>query len=270
MTKNKNDKVLGGIHPSIGLSEAYQKKLDSLIDAMQRSVVYWVRAAYNQKPPEMAQDVDLSGSPAVVMQRVMRRLAKKWQTKFDEASLPLARYFSQAVADRTDSQLRSVLRKGGFSVKFKPTRAMNDIIQANVGGNVSLIKSIPERYFTDVEGSVMRSVAKGRDVGGLTIELQKTYGITKRRAKLIAHHQNNLATGQMQKARQLELGITKAIWCHSHGGKEPRPNHVKAGAEKLQYDVAKGAYIDGEYIFPGELVNCRCFSRPLLIGYNDK
>lgn len=267
--KNKNDKVLAGIHPNAGLSADYQRRLDTLIDAMQRSTVYWITAAYNAKPPEMALDADYTGSPAVVMGKVMKRLSKKWQKKFNEASLNLASYFSQAFADRTDSQLQSALRKGGISVKFKPTRVMNDIIQANIGGNVSLIQSIPERYYTDIEGSVMRSVAQGRDIGGLTLELQKTYGITKRRAKLIAHHQNNLATGQMQKARQIEIGITKATWRHSHGGKVPRPSHVKAGADKLQYDVSEGAFIDDEYIFPGELVGCRCFSKPVISGYND-
>ncbi len=71
----------------------------------------------------------------------------------------------------------------------------------------------------------------------------------------------------MLRARYQELGITEAIWCHSAAGKEPRPSHVKAGKEKLRFDVNKGALIDGEYILPGEKINCRCFAKPVIEGF---
>ena len=103
------------------------------------------------------------------------------------------------------------------------TTPMNNALQATITENVGLIRSIPERYFTEVEGLVMRSVARGRDLSYLTDELQKRYGITRRRAALIARDQNNKATSVMQAARQKSLGITQGIWRHSHAGKEPRP-----------------------------------------------
>jgi len=256
------------MRPNAGLAAMYQKKLDALVDAMQRSIIYWTRAAYNRRPPEnLAADEDYTGAPAVVMRRVMKRLATKWQKQFDMASVDLANYFSKAVADRSDRQLASALRKEGISVRFQPTRAMNDVIQAQVGQNVNLIKSIPEQHFTQIEGMVLRSVAAGRDIGNLTKELEKQFGVTKRRAALIAHTQNNLATATMQRTRYIELGINEAIWCHSHAGAKPRPSHVKAGAEKLRYNVDKGALIDDEYILPGQLINCRCFAKPIIPGF---
>lgn len=261
-------KALGAVKPNAGLSAKYEKSLDALVDAMSRSVEYWLRAAYNAKPPAtMAQDAKYDGSPAAVMKRTMKRLAKTWQKQFDEAAPALADYFSKAFADRTDAQLSAILRKGGLSVKFKMTAGMRDVINANITANVELITNISEQYLSDVTGAVMRSVAAGRDIGNLMVDLEKRLGITKRRARLIAHHQNNLATGQMQKQRYKELGIKEVVWCHSAGGKEPRPSHVKAGQDKLRYDPEKGAYIDGEYIFPGELINCRCFCKPVIAGF---
>ncbi|MDB5605134.1 MAG: phage head morphosis protein [Bradyrhizobium sp.] len=116
---------------------------------------------------------------------------------------------------------------------FKTTKAI--IMAATVGQQVSLIKSIPSQYFTDVEGLVMRSVQTGRDLGQLTKDLQEQFGVTCRRAAFIARDQNNKATASMTRARQDELGITQAIWVHSGAGKHPRPTHVAMNGTK--YDV---------------------------------
>jgi hypothetical protein len=44
------------------------------------------------------------------------------------------------------------------------TSQMNNALQATIAENVVLIRSIPEKYFTEVEGLVMRSVARGREL----------------------------------------------------------------------------------------------------------
>ena len=38
-------KLLRAVHPNAGVRIAYRKRLDNLIAEMQRSVVWWVRAA---------------------------------------------------------------------------------------------------------------------------------------------------------------------------------------------------------------------------------
>ena len=269
MKKRPNEKVLAPVRPNAGLSAAYERRLYLLVDAMQKSIIYWLTAAYHAKPPEnLASDAKYWGSPAMVMRRTMKRLTKLWQKKFDEAAPELADYFSKAFVDRSDKALAATLRKAGISVQFKMTPAANDVVQAEIGANVSLITNIAEKHLASVEGAVLRSISAGRDVGTLTKELGEQLGITKRRAALIAHHQNNLATAAIQRTRYKELGIKEAIWCHSAGGKQPRHSHLEAGKEKLRYDPQVGAYIDGEYILPGELINCRCFSKPVIAGFD--
>jgi uncharacterized protein with gpF-like domain len=145
----------------------------------------------------MAQD----RTPADELRNAIRKLAKRWQRNFDEAAPAIAEYFSQAVAERSSGALMAILKKAGFAVKFKMTPAMRDIMQATIGQQVSLIKSIPSQYFTDVEGLVMRSVQTGRDLGQLTKDLQERFGVTRRRAAFIARDQNNKATASMTRAR---------------------------------------------------------------------
>jgi uncharacterized protein with gpF-like domain len=162
------------------------------------------------------------------------------------------------------------LRDAGYSVKFKMTREMRDVMDATINEQVSLIRSIPQQYLTQVEGMVMRSVQTGRDLGTLTKDLQQQFGVTRRRAAFIARDQNNKATASMTRVRQVKLGITEAIWVHSGGGKHPRPTHLKAGREKTKYDVTKGWFDPavGKWIFPGELPNCRCVSRSVVKGFS--
>lgn len=257
---NKKPIVLAPVRPNVGLQIAYRKKLDALIDEMQNSLVYWLKASYRANEPEMAQDA----SPAMALRGAMRKLSRRWQKRFDEAAPELASYFATHATKRADGALESILKRSGFSVEFKLTAEANDVMQATVGENVGLIKSIASEHLTQVEGMVMRSVAAGRDLGALSKELEERYGVTKRRAALIARDQNNKATATITRVRQESLGIKQAKWLHSHGGKHPRPSH-KAADGKL-YDIDKGMLIDGEYIRPGEKINCRCVSRSVIPG----
>lgn len=265
---SKKPKTLAPVHPNSGLTALYARKLRALVDEMHRSYTYWLTAKYRANEPLIAQDD--AATPASTIAAAMRELGARWRRRFDDAAKELAEYFATAVQLRSDATLRSILKKAGISVSFRITPAARDILKATINANVSLIKSIPQQYLTNVEGIVMRSVQTGRDLGQLTKELQEQYGVAKRRAAFIARDQNNKATAAITRARQVEIGITEAIWVHSSGGKEPRPTHLKAGRERTRYDIAKGWYDPavGKHILPGELPNCRCVAKSVIPGFS--
>lgn len=264
MAKAKG-KVLTAVRPNAGLQQLYRKRLECLIEAMHRSFMKWVLAAYRANEPHIA-EMAADKLPADEMRDVMRELAKRWRSRFDDGSKLLARYFAQSASKRTDAQLQAILKKIGFSVDFKMTKAQRDIVAAVVNENVALIKSIPDQYIKGVEGAVMRAVQVGGDVGGLAKELENTFGVTKRRAQFIARDQNAKATSAMNRARQIELGVQFAEWQHSGGGRHPRPSHVSAGKTRVRYDVQKGWFDPDvkQWIFPGQLPNCKCVSRSII------
>lgn len=269
--------TLPPVRPNAGTEARYRRQLEGLTRAMCDDALAELAALYARKPPEMARDE----LPSAALRRAVRALAKRWEKRFDEAAPKLAAYYAQAAAQRSTSQLERVLREGGFSVKFKQTKAMRDVMDASVAEQVGLIKSIPEKYFTEVEGAVMRSVQVGRDLSGLTKEIGGLVSLerkpgesdksiaarTYRRAATIARDQNNKATAVMARTRHIELGITRAVWLHSHGGKTPRPTHVENDGEA--YDVEEGWFDPavGKRIWPGELINCRCVSKPVIEGF---
>ncbi len=256
------DTPLRAVRPSAAVRARYERKLDSEIVEMHRSLTFWLIQTYRANRPEIAQDA----SPASELRKALRKLARRWQSNFDRLGERLGEYFATAANDRVDGELKRMLRDAGFTVKFRMTRAQNDVLQATITEQVSLIKSIASRHLTNVEGIVMRSVQAGRDLGTLTKALEENYGVTRRRAANIARSQNNIATATLTRARQEELGITKARWLHSAGGKTPRPEHVAFSGKT--YDVRKGAFLEGRWTWPGREINCRCVSVPVIPGFD--
>lgn len=255
----KNERVLRPVRPNVGIEQEYRKRLNKLIVEMQDSIVYWLSARY--KATGLAQD----DSPANSLQSVMDDLASQWQKRFNEGAGKLGAWFAQKTKNYSDSSLTNILKESGFAVEFKMTEPMLDAYQAVIHEQVGLIKSIAERHLQEVQGMVMRSVQQGRNLADLSKELEQRYGVTKRRAALIARDQNNKATATITRVRQQEIGVTQAVWKHSHAGKHPRPSHVKADGEV--YDVDKGMYLDGEWLLPGVAINCRCTAQPIIKGF---
>jgi uncharacterized protein with gpF-like domain len=182
----------------------------------------------------------------------------------------MAAYFAKTTQKRTDAAMRFILRKGGISVRFEMGSAAKDVLDATVQENVALIKSIAQQHLTQVQGMVMRSVQSGRDLSSLVSGLEDQFGVSRRRAALIALNQNNRATAMIQRVRQVELGITEIQWTHSGGGKHPRPTHLKAGKDKVKFDPKVGWWDDAvhRYVWPGSEINCRCVGRSVIPGFS--
>jgi uncharacterized protein with gpF-like domain len=261
----RREKVLRPVMPNLGIGAAFRRKLVALLDEMAGSYERWVIAQYRKKPPRIAADA----SPAEELRRELNRLSRAWRSRFDDAAPKMAAWFAQAAATRSDAVMRKILRDAGISVRFQMTPAMRDILDATVAENVALIKSIPQQYASQIEAMVMTSVTAGRDLSKLSRDLYNRYDITKKRANLIARDQNNKATAALTRARQLEVGIEEAIWLHSLGGKEPRRTHLANNGRR--YDVNRGWFDPDpkvrERIFPGQLINCRCVSKPIVKGF---
>ena len=143
-TRAKRAKYLNPSRPSVALELAYRKKLYCLIDDLNKSVLYWVRAGFRANEPEVT-ELAQDALPAAVLQKIIRRLSRRWQKEFTQASRELATWFSRRVYDRSTRDLQSILRRGGWTVELKLTRAQRDILEATVRQNVSLIRSIPSR-----------------------------------------------------------------------------------------------------------------------------
>lgn len=281
--KRTKEKILPAIQPNAGTEALYRRKLMWLVGEMNKSVLYWIRAAYRQNVPRIAQDE----LPADELRRTVRRLARRWQRNFDKSAPKLAEYFAQSANRRSKEQLNRILKDAGFMITPNYSMAVRDVVKASVAEQVSLIKSIPQKYFTEVEGIVMRGVQNGLDLQAVVKDLGEKVDLkrigkgrkpgesdkslaarTQRRAAFIARDQTNKMLATITRARQIEAGIEEAVWVHG-ASREPRPTHLAAGQRGQRFDPRVGWFDPavGRHVQPGELVNCSCLSRPVIPGF---
>lgn len=251
-------KTLRPIPPNAGVEAAYRRALRDLLAQVQADVLNELRPMYQRHG--LATDASLPDS----IRRMFGRLATGWRKKLDALGPEVAAIFAKGATSHTDKAMMAALRKAGFTVRFQFSERQQAAYQAVLGENVGLISSLALEQLHDIEQAVWRSVSAGHDLATLSSHLQHVHEMTRKRADLIARDQNAKAKASIEQARRLDLGITQAIWQHSTAGRHPRPSHVAASGKT--YDIDKGMYLDGEWVLPGQAINCRCTSRAIIPG----
>lgn len=167
------------------------------------------------------------------------------------------RRFAQFVAQHGDEEvLRAVRSVVGITPTFGQAR-ISDMIDSYVAENVALIVTIRDDLLKDVETVVQRGVREGKRAETLRGEIEGRFGVTERRAQLIARDQIGKLDGQLTRERHLELGITRFMWQTSED-ERVRDEHVDRNQKVYSYDNPP----DGE--LPGQPIQCRCVAIPVM------
>ena len=145
----------------------------------------------------------------------------------------------------------------GFDI-FVDEPWLGDQLQLFASQNAQLIKSLPEQELERVAGTVERGLQQGSRFTDIAKEIQKSFGITHRRAKLIARDQTTKLNASLTRLRQEEVGVEEYIW-QTSADERVRPTHKANDGKKFRWDQppAKTGH-------PGHDVNCRCVARPVL------
>jgi len=130
-----------------------------------------------------------------------------------------------------------------------------------ISDNVDLIKTIPH----DTLGRMKEIIYEGYFGGGTTTSMveaiMKEYQSNRRHAKFIARDQVAKLNGKIQKAQQLDAGITKYKWS-TVGDERVRQSH--AALDGLVFEWGHPPMNDdGRACEPGEDYGCRCIGRPV-------
>ncbi len=259
--RKKKPVTLPEIRPNAGIERKYSNALVSLVREIQSDVNQTLVAEFRKQAKQ--EKLAMDGISDWVA-HVIDYLSIRWQKKLDDLAPQIASMFVNRTVSNYETLMKTYMRRAGFTVRFQVTPFQRESLQAVIGNNVGLIKSIASQHLERVQVQVWQCVTQGYDLSTLSKNLKKDYGITKRRAEFIARDQANKAHATIERAKRQELGITKAIWLHSHAGKKPRPSHLAANGK--EFDVSKGMYLDGEWVQPGELINCRCGSKSIIEG----
>ena len=273
----RDDKVLAPVAVDRQTEAIYRRKLERAVALMAASYLRSIERKYDRALdanvdagllPDVAQDANPFKKLATTLFDEMKRLRDYWTKYFDTFAQEVTAGAFQDLYVDNQRMWQSRLRNAGFDIKLDMTPSQRLVMKAKVQENVALIRSISQEYHTAVEGEVLRHFIAGRDLKGLQDKLVERGKSTTSRAAFIARDQCNKATAQFNSARQRELGLHWATWQHSSAGKEPRPNHVRAGREKWVFNTQIGIDFGDKFgfVLPGEAISCRCSSRTIIPG----
>jgi len=151
---------------------------------------------------------------------------------------------------------------------YGDSQVLQDYLDASVYDNTQLIKSIPSQYLTRVQTIVTTNTRAGLRPSAITKVIQDEFGVTERRAKMIARDQTSKLTGDLMEKRQREAGFPYFEWNDSDDSR------VRARHEQLANRVTaygRGIYRwdnlplsdEGKPIKPGSDYQCRCIAIPI-------
>lgn len=193
--------------------------------------------------------------------RRVRELVDQARANLSDAVTPsdlerLARDMASRTAAANKVQLAHQIKSALGTDVFAADRALKPLTEAFVDANVGLIKNIGDKLASDIETTTMSAIQDGKLHGDLATELEARFGMAEDRAALIARDQIGKAYGQINAARQREIGVTSFIW-RTVEDERVRQEHEDRDGETYTYDDPP----DGE--LPGEPINCRCYAEPV-------
>lgn len=146
--------------------------------------------------------------------------------------------------------------------------------------NAQLITSLEAQELERVSGIVERGLQEGAPYTTVAKNIQQSFGITRRRATLIARDQTKKLNSNLTKLRQQEVGIEFYTW-QTSDDERVRKSHQVLDGKLCRWDDptvyqdpktkkwVKKSTIGGDPVHVGVAVNCRCNAIADLSGILD-
>lgn len=138
------------------------------------------------------------------------------------------------------------------------TEAQQAILGEAITDNISLISSIEEDLHSRVESTLMNAWSEGKRSNEVAGMLQEQFGITNRRATLIARTEIGKVNAQLIETRATDVGIESYTWTTANDSRV-RPRHRELNGTVHRFDNPPLSSEPGQperYNNPGEDFQC--------------
>lgn len=192
---------------------------------------------------------------------IFAKLREKLVKYTTQVSRPLATKVVQDSQKEVDAQIAEHTKSiiGVDLTPFYRASDIQDVVDTNIAANVALIKSIPNQYVDKLEALVMNAFQTGQTNEDLAKAIAQLGQSTDSRARLIAADQMGKVNGQINKARQLSMGVETYVWQTAKDERVRKDHQHKQGKTFRWDDPPTGGH-------PGEPIRCRCTALP---NYED-
>lgn len=247
-----------------GMTAAVSKELKALGATWDRSEKAW-RLLKSDLPGDLYAAVQASES------RFLQRLARVDRLLSDQLPAELAGQVDvSSLFDSTlwkvDRQFHKTLERIAVPPELTPHRRRR--IADEWQNNMELwVKDFTEAEIVRLRKSIQRAVLKGDRYESVVQSIQRSYGVTSRKAHFLARQETGLLMAKFKETRYQESGIQTYKWRCVAGSKlhPVRPAHKALDGKLFRFDDPPITTALGEPVRrnnPGEDYNCRCTAIP--------
>lgn len=176
-----------------------------------------------------------------------------------------ANYFFDSSIFKMEKKIEDTLKN--LTVVPKLTDKQRALIAKDYNNNMKLyIKDWTEREIKSLREKMLDKTFAGMRHEEIARTIQRSYGVSKSKAKFLARQESNLLLSKFRESRYEKAGVKKYVWTTVVGSKDHpvRPEHAKLNGKVFSFDKPPIVNKNGDRKNPGEDYNCRCVARPVL------
>lgn len=215
----------------------------------------------------------------------VQQAIKMSESRFQKVAKDMSELLSKIIPEQVTDQLdltnlfdRSIFRcEKRIHTSFKAVKALSippDLsaeARARIAAEYSKTIHLPIQDFIKKETEELRARVIERSFAGyryetLVAEIEKSYGVSQRKAKFLARQETSLLMAKFKQVRYQEAGSDEYIWgCVAGSANHPvRHYHLLNKGKKFRWDTGAPINAAGDKKNPGQDYNCRCFPRPIV------
>lgn len=162
-------------------------------------------------------------------------------------TVPEARLLNGPGALNSMAPVRNAL---GVNI-FRGEPYLAPLYEGWIAENTKLVRSIPEQYHSGLDDTLRRGIMGGDSPRDLARKIRDRFGVTERRARLIATDQTLSAHAELTRYRAQSVGVKQYTW-ETVNDNRVRPEHAEREGKVFSWDKPPP---DGH---PGQPIRCRC------------
>jgi SPP1 gp7 family putative phage head morphogenesis protein len=215
------------------------------------------------------------------LRAVIAASERQFRAKIAGIDKALTQILPEEIADKLhatkifDASLWKVQKEFEANVKNitvapKLTDAQRTRIAGEWNNNMKLwIKDWTAEEIQKLRGEMQKTIMAGNRYESAVKTIQKSYGVSERKAKFLARQETGLLMAKFKETRYSDAGIMEYKWgCVAGSANHPvRPWHKALEGKIFRWDDPPVTTKPGDAVRrnnPGEDYNCRCFARPIV------
>lgn len=169
----------------------------------------------------------------------------------------LADRFGRRIADRQKGQLANQFRVATGADPFIRDRRLEALLEGFAAENAALIRGLSTQELSVIEKLTTRGIQDATPHREIAKQIRARVVIADKHAKFIARDQTGKLYGQLNAARQKDLGVIEFVW-RTVSDERVRPVHAARNGQVYKYSAPPSGEL------PGTPVLCRCYAEPVL------